>query len=151
MNRVIHNINPVFDKNSKILILGSFPSLKSREAGFYYSHKQNRFWKVMEKIFNENIENNIDLWDVIKSCDIEGSSDSSIKNICVNDINSILKSSSIKYVFTTGKKAYDLYKKYCFNNTKIDAIYLPSTSSSNIANYNLEDLISNYKIILKYL
>lgn len=96
-------------------------------------------------------KNNIALWDVISSCYIVGASDNSIKDVKVNDINLIINKSKIKTIFTTGKKAYDLYMKYCYPNTNIKAIYLPSTSSANCANYNFDDLVNKYKIILEYL
>ena len=111
--------------NKKILILGSIPSIKSREFGFYYAHPQNRFWKVISNIYNENQPTNIEekkellkkhniaLWDVIKSCDMIGSSDSSINNEVPNDINSLLKKTKIKKIYTTGKTAYKLYNKFC--------------------------------------
>ena len=157
----IHNIKPLYDKNSKILILGSFPSVKSREAQFFYHHPQNRFWKIMNRILNEDmntIENkktillkhNIALWDVIESCEIKGSSDSSIKHVCSNNINQIINNSNIKYIFTNGKKSHELYNKYCLKETNIQAIYLPSSSPANAA-YNLERLVEEWKIILDYL
>ena len=121
---VKHTLKPIYDKNSKVLILGSLPSVKSREVGFYYGHPQNRFWKTLEKVFNEQIGNSkeekeefllihhIALFDVIKECEISSSSDSSIKNVTPNNLNPILKKSQIKTIFTTGTKAHQLYKKY---------------------------------------
>lgn len=152
-----HNIKPIYNYNSKILILGSFPSVKSREAAFYYQHPQNRFWKIISKLYNAELNsiedkknillnNNIALWDVIKSCDIKGSSDTSINNIEVNNISEIIKNSQIKEVYTNGKKAYELYNKYCLSETHINAILLPSTSPAN-AVYTLEKLIDKWKII----
>ena len=161
-SKVMHELPPIYNNKSKILILGSIPSIKSRELNFYYAHTQNRFWKVMSKIFNIEINddnnskkhfllnNNIALWDVIASCDIVGSSDSTIKNVKVNNINKIIQDSSIKAIFTTGKKAYDLYTKYCYPKTKIIANYLPSTSLAN-AKFSFDNLVLEYKIILKYL
>ncbi len=140
---VIHTIKPIYNQNSKVLILGSIPSIKSGEIGFYYSHPKNRFWKVLEKIYNEKIndtiqdktnfllKHNIALFDVLKSCDISSSSDNSIKNPIPNDLTPILKNSNIKIIFTTGKKAYQLYQKYCYPTTLIKAIYIPSTSPAN--------------------
>ena len=160
---VKHTLEPVYNNNSKILILGSIPSVKSREYNFYYAHKQNRFWKVLEIIFNEKILDNIEykkeflyrhniaLFDVIKSCEIIGSKDSTIRNVKANNINKIIKNSNIKTIFTTGKKSYNLYMKYCYKNTKILPIYLPSTSPANIGNYSLEDLVNEYKVILDYI
>ena len=120
--QVNHTLKPIYDKNSKVLILGSIPSVKSREVGFYYSHPKNRFWKTLSKIYNEEIKDTKDeriqflkkhhiaLFDVLKSCDISASSDSSIKDPIPNDLNSILKEADIKAIFTTGNKAYQLYQ-----------------------------------------
>lgn len=161
--KVNHEISPIYNKDSKILILGSIPSPKSRENGFYYAHSQNKFWKVLSNIFHYDIpnnnemkkefllKNNIALWDVIASCEIKGASDTSIKNVQVNDINMIINNSKVNAIFTTGKKANDLYMKYCYPNTKIESIYLPSTSPANCANYSFEDLVEEYRIILDYL
>lgn len=140
---IFHPIAPVYDSNSRILILGSFPSVKSREEGFFYGHKQNRFWRVIASVFDEPvpasvddktkllINNNVALWDVIKSCDIVGSSDSSISDVQVNDISEIIDKSQIKYIFTNGKKADELYRKYIEANVGIRAVSLPSTSPAN--------------------
>lgn len=158
-----HIFEPVYNKNSKILILGTMPSPKSRENGFYYSHPQNKFWSIVSDILEQpkpiDIEdkktflykNNIALWDVLKSCSIKGADDNSIKNPVVNDFTEILKCANIKAIFTTGKKATSLYKKYCFESTNIESIYLPSTSPANCRNYNYNKLVEEYKIILKYL
>ena len=125
METVKHEIPPVYDKNSKILILGSFPSVKSRENQFFYHHPQNRFWKVLSGVVGCDIpvtiddkkefllNNNIAVWDVIASCEIEGSSDSSIKNVVVNDLNKIIDTCDIKQIFCNGGKSFELYKKYC--------------------------------------
>ena len=154
----IHNIEPIYSKESKILILGSFPSVKSREGMFFYNHPQNRFWKVISGFLElptpETIEqkkiflnsNKIALWDVIQSCDIINSSDSSIKNIEVNDINEILRNSNIKAVFTNGNKAYQLYVRYFDKN----AILLPSTSPANAA-FSLNQLIIEWSVIKDFL
>lgn len=151
-----HNIYPFFNKNSEILILGSLPSIKSREEGFYYAHPQNKFWKVLSSIFKEDIpvsiedkkiflnKHHIALWDVVKSCTIIGSSDSSIRNVTANDISSIIKKSKITKIYTTGKKAYHLYNKYLVKGIGIEAIYLPSTSPAN-ASISYEKLIKIYK------
>lgn len=162
MKHVNHSFPVFFNKNSEILILGSMPSVKSRELGFYYMHPKNRFWKVLSIVFNENIGNTIEdkkrfltrhkiaLWDVIESCDIKASSDSSIKNVVVNDINKVIKNSNIKRVFITGKRAYELYNKYCLENTKIEAICLFSTSPANCA-ISIEKLVENYQVVNKYI
>lgn len=162
LKKVEHELGPIYNSNSKILILGSIPSPKSREYGFYYAHPQNKFWNILSDLFNVKIENdnnikkefllkhNIALWDVISSCDIVGADDSSIKNVEVNDINLILDNSDVKKIFTTGKKAYNLYMKYCYPKTNIEAYYLPSSSSAN-ANITYENLLNEYKIILNCL
>lgn len=156
---VKHEFPPYFDENSEILILGSIPSAQSRKVGFYYGHPKNRFWKVLESIYQEaileDIENkkaflkrhHIALWDVLASCEIKGSSDASIQNPTPNDILSILNNSKVKCIYTSGKKAYELYQKYCYPMTKKEAILLPSTSPANAA-MNLEKLVQAYKIIL---
>ena len=156
--RIYHEFGPVYDSKSKILLLGSFPSVKSRKEQFYYAHPQNRFWKVMSIIFNEEITDkkqfllnkNIALWDVIESCEINGSSDASIKNVIPNDISLIINNSEVKYIFVLGKKAYDMYYKYVFNKVKKDAILLPSTSPAN-AIKNLDELVKEFSIIIEKL
>ena len=156
--KVTHKLEPIYDENSKVLILGTIPSIKSREIGFYYSHPQNRFWKVLAIIFNEKIpntieekkdfllRNNIALWDTIKSCNITSSSDSSITNITVNDISKLIKKTKINKIYTTGKKAYEVYMKETQKKTNIEATYLPSTSPAN-ATFTLEKLIKEYNKI----
>jgi len=150
-----HSIEPIYDKNSRVLILGSFPSVKSREEGFFYGHPQNRFWKVLAEVFKKDvpttieekklllIENNIAVWDVIKSCDIEGSSDSSIKNVVANDLSVILETADIKQIYVNGKKAEQMYKKYIFPQIKREVICLPSTSPANAA-WSLEKLVEQW-------
>lgn len=154
-----HNIPPVFDKNSKILVLGSFPSVKSREVQFFYGHPQNRFWKVISSVFNcecpQTVEekkrflllNNIALWDVIHSCDITGSSDSSVKNAVPNDLSQILKNSDVTRIFTNGTLSYNLYNKLCLNDTGIEATKLPSTSPANAA-WSQERLVAEWKRLI---
>ncbi len=154
-----HPLQPIYDKNSKVLILGSFPSVLSRENMFYYAHPQNRFWKIFEHLYQVTFQNDLDkkefllsshiaLWDVIKSCDIKGSSDSSIHNVIANDLSLIIQQSQIDTIITNGKKAHELYQKYCVHQTGIEDICLPSTSPAN-AMYNLDKLITSYKIILE--
>lgn len=152
----IHNIPPVFDANSKVLILGSFPSVKSREQRFFYSHPQNRFWRVISSITNEDLpksieekkqlllKHNIAVWDVIKSCDIVGSSDSSIANVCINDFDTIFSKANIEMLYANGDKAYSLFRKYY--SKEISIIKLPSTSPAN-AQYSLERLCDKWKVI----
>lgn len=159
---VIHELEPIYDKNSKVLILGSMPSLKSRELGFYYAHPKNRFWSTLEQVYQtkigtekeEKIEflknHHIALFDVLQSCDISSSSDSSIKNPIPNDLLQILDLSNIKAIFTTGSKAYQLYQKYCFPKTKRKAISLPSTSPANCKKGIEEQLIKEYSKIKLY-
>ncbi|MBR5386153.1 MAG: DNA-deoxyinosine glycosylase [Clostridiales bacterium] len=155
---IIHPIQPVYDKDSKVLILGSFPSVKSREEGFFYGHPQNRFWKVTASIFDEEIprtpqekkafliRNHIALWDVIGSCDIDGSSDSSIRNVKVNDISMILTTADIKAIYLNGKKAYHLYQQYLEPTINREGICLPSTSPANAA-WSLERLKQAWSVI----
>lgn len=156
--QVSHPFPPLYDKNSKILILGSFPSVKSRQQMFFYGHSQNRFWKVVSHILNETtpttieekrtflLKNNIALWDVIAQCEILNSSDSSISNVVVNDLSVILKNADIKYIYVNGKTAETYYNKYTKNIINKDAICLPSTSPANAA-YSLEKLIEKWNII----
>lgn len=162
MQVVEHTLSPIYDKNSKVLILGTMPSPKSREVGFYYGHSQNRFWKVLADIFNEEslttIEEKITflhrhqlaLWDVLQSCEIQGADDASIKNPIPNDFTSLLQEANIKAIFTTGKKATDLYMKHCYPKTNIPAIGLPSSSPAN-RRISYEKLKEEYSKILEYL
>lgn len=155
---IIHPIPPLFDKNSKTLILGSFPSVKSRESAFFYGHKQNRFWQVVASIFcertPENVEekkklilgNNLALWDVIGKCEIEGSADSTIKNVTANNLSVILDIAPIERIFVNGKTALKYYEKFIYPSINRPAILLPSTSPAN-AVYTLEKLINEWKII----
>ncbi|HAN21390.1 MAG: DNA-deoxyinosine glycosylase [Clostridiales bacterium GWF2_36_10] len=153
-----HVFGPIYDKNSEILILGSFPSVKSREISFYYGHPQNRFWVVLEKLFDEKVgttieerraflfKNRIAVWDVIQSCDIIGSSDSSIKNVVATDLDIILSRCEIRRIFINGKTAARLYDKYIKPKIDRKAIVLPSTSPANAA-FNLDKLFEAWKII----
>lgn len=141
--KVNHTLEPIYDSNSKVLILGSIPSVKSRQVGFYYGNPKNKFFKTLEKVYNEKIDDTIcdkinflkrhyiALFDVVKSCDISLSSDRTIKNVVPNDISTILKNSNIKTIFTNGKKADELYKKFIYPITNIESILLPSTSPAN--------------------
>ena len=158
LNHVTHeSIPPFINENSKVLILGSLPSLKSREDGFFYAHPQNRFFKALAGVFNEEepigiekrkeflYKHNIALYDVIYECDIYGSSDSSIKNVVPIRLKELLiKYPNILKIYTTGKKAKELYDKYLFKKVGIDAISLPSSSAAN-AGMSLNDLIEEYK------
>ena len=156
--KIIHPIPPLYDKDSKILILGSFPSVKSREEAFFYGHKQNRFWKVLAALFQEPIPETIDekkhlllehhiaIWDVIQSCDIKGSSDSSIKNVEPTELRKILDAANIKQIYANGSKAGQLYKKYQLPLTGMEAVILPSTSPANAA-WSLERLCEAWRKI----
>lgn len=159
MEHVTHeNIPPFFDQNSEILILGSMPSKKSREAKFYYMHPQNRFWKILSAIFEEEItdkkeflkKHHIALWDTIASCDILGASDASIKNVIPNDIAKLVKQTKIKHIFTAGKTADKYYQKYTYLDLKMPAICLPSTSPAN-CRISFDQMIEEWKIIRNYL
>lgn len=156
---VAHPIEPVYDQFSRILILGSFPSVKSRETRFYYGHPQNRFWKLLALLLNTDYPASIDekkelllsrriaLWDVIASCEIIGSSDSSIRNVVPNDLSPILKCNSNIKIYANGNTAGKLYKKYLQGETNKPITVLPSTSPANAA-YSLERLSENWKQIL---
>lgn len=160
MSIIYHELGPFYNKESEILILGSLPSVKSRQEKFYYAHSQNRFWKILSKIYNEEIPNTIKekkeflikhkiaLWDVIASCEITGSNDNSIKNVTPNDINKIISNSNITKIFTTGNKAYELYNKYCLNKTNIKAIKLPSTSPA-YCKKDIENILYNEYLKIK--
>lgn len=157
----IHPISPVFDEKSRILILGSFPSVKSRESAFFYGHPQNRFWRVIAALFGAPLpatveekrelllKNRIAVWDVIASCDIEGSADSSIKNVMPNDLGAILERANIQAIFVNGKTAEKYYKKYIERTIGRPAIYLPSTSPANAA-VSLEKLMRQWSVIRDY-
>lgn len=150
--RVIHPLPPVYDSSSRVLILGSFPSVISREKAFYYANPTNRFWTVLSKVFGCEIHNrkqfcldhHIALWDVIAACTIQGSADASISDVIVNDITGLLEKTEIHTIFTTGKKAYHLLRKYV--ETDIPVISLPSSSAANAA-MKTEDLVRAYAVI----
>lgn len=154
-----HTFEPVFDENSRILILGSLPSVKSRENQFYYGHPQNRFWRVLASLFGGEVpetiadkkvfllSHQIALWDVIAQCDILGSSDSSIKNVTPNDLSVILDKAPIRRIYANGNKAYELYRKYCYPACGREAVKLPSTSPAN-ASYCLERLQTAWSVVL---
>lgn len=156
--RVNHPFGPLYDDNSRVLILGSFPSVKSREQNFFYGHPQNRFWKVISAIFEQPVPQTIEekkqlifgsglaLWDSIESCEITGSSDSSIRNAQANDIRIILDSCNIERIYCNGRKSHELYKKYIEPQTGREAVCLPSTSPAN-AQWTLERLIEEWSVI----
>lgn len=155
-----HTFAPVFDANSVILILGTFPSVQSRENGFYYGHPQNRFWKVLAEILKTELPETIDekkqmllanriaVWDVIKSCEILNSADSSIKNVVPNDFTRILSDTKIKTIYSNGKTAERLYNKFVKENTGREIVFLPSTSPAN-ASFDMERLLKEWSVIGK--
>lgn len=158
---IIHPIPPLYDEGCKILILGSFPSVKSREAMFFYGHPQNRFWKLLAQIFEEPVPQNTDekrslalkhhiaMWDSIRSCTIAGSSDSSIRDVIPNDLSVILDNSRVERIFCNGATSYNLYMKYIYPNTGIKAVKLPSTSPANAA-FTMDRLLEQWKVIRDY-
>ena len=155
---IIHPFPPLFDSDSRILILGSFPSVKSREQKFFYGHPQNRFWKVLAAVFEDVVPEDIEdkraflfrhgiaLWDTIASCDISGSSDSSIRNVVPNDLTSILNTADIRQIYVNGKTSEKYYNKYIRDKIGRDAVCLPSTSPANAA-WSVERLIEAWSII----
>lgn len=155
---IVHPIPPLFNAESEVLILGSFPSVKSRESAFFYGHPQNRFWAVIAEIFGTEkpvtvedkkeliLSNKLALWDVIAQCEIEGSADSTITDVTANDLSVILENSNVKRIFVNGKTAEKYYNKYTYPKTGIKAVCLPSTSPANAA-WNVEKLVEKWKII----
>lgn len=153
-----HTFDPVYDKDSKILILGTFPSVKSREQNFYYGHKQNRFWKLLARILEVSVpeevqekkqmllSNHIAIWDVIASCEIKGSSDASIRNVKPNPIGMLLQKADIEKIYANGAKAYELYRTYIYPEVQREIIKLPSTSPANAA-YTFDKLLEQWKVI----
>ena len=160
--QVIHDFQPIYNKESRVLMLGTMPSPKSREVGFYYGHPRNRFWKVVSDVCGEKLpetkdekidfalRNKIAVWDVLAGCEIKGAEDASIRNPVANDMNLIIKNADIRAVFATGQKAAQLYKKYCQKQTGLEIITLPSTSPANCS-VSYEKLYEAYEMILKYI
>ncbi len=158
---VKHCIDPVFDADSRVLLLGSMPSPKSREVGFYYGHPQNRFWRVLAAVFDDPLIGTVDekkafllrhriaLWDVLASCEIVGASDASIRNPCPNDLSRILEVADIRAIFATGAKAAQLYRRLCESELGVGCLALPSTSAAN-ASRSFEDLVEAYCILREY-
>ncbi|MBR5979285.1 MAG: DNA-deoxyinosine glycosylase [Oscillospiraceae bacterium] len=156
--RLTHPFGPLYDENSRVLILGSFPSVKSREQNFFYGHPQNRFWKVISAVFGQPVPQTIEdkkhlilssglaLWDSIASCEIAGSSDASIRNARANDIGVILENCDIERIYCNGRKSHELYQKYIEPQTGREAVCLPSTSPAN-AQWTLEKLIEAWSVI----
>lgn len=156
--KISHIFGPVFDEYSRVLILGTFPSVKSRENGFYYGHPQNRFWKVLAALTDQEtpgtieekkaflLKNKIAVWDVIAECEIIGSSDNSIKNVVPNDLRRVLDQAPIQQIFANGGKAYELYQKYSYPVLGREIIKLPSTSPANAA-FQMERLKKEWACI----
>lgn len=155
---VTHEFPAVYDRNSRVLLLGSIPSPKSREVGFYYGHPQNRFWKVLAQVLGETVpetipqkkailkKHHVALWDVLESCTIVGASDTSIEDVVPNKIGELVKRSKVSRIFCTGATAHKLYQKYCAKDVGIDAERLPSTSPANCA-VSLEKLVEAYRVV----
>lgn len=162
MEPILHPIPPVYDSSSRILILGSFPSVKSREGCFFYHHPQNRFWKVLAAVLSQPVpetvedkkkfllKNHIAVWDVIASCTIEGSSDSTIRNVVPNDLSPILTGSAVSQIFCNGGASWQYYRKYQEKTLAKTAIRLPSTSPANAA-WSLERLSGSWAVIREFL
>lgn len=153
-----HPIEPVFDAHSRVLILGSFPSVQSRKTMFFYGHPQNRFWKVTAAVFDRPVPQTVEekkafllscgiaLWDVIASCDVQGSADSSIKNVVPNDLGRILDHAPVERIFVNGKTAQKYYDRYLREPLHREAVCLPSTSPANAA-WTLERLVQAWQVI----
>ena len=156
---VTHEFPALYDRNSRVLLLGSIPSPKSREQGFYYGHPQNRFWKVLAQVLGEAVpetipqkkamlkRHHVALWDVLESCTIVGASDTSIEDVVPNKIGDLVKASKVTRIFCTGATAHKLYQKYCAGDVGMDAVKLPSTSPANCA-VSLEKLVEAYRAIV---
>nr|QGT51158.1 DNA-deoxyinosine glycosylase [uncultured Firmicutes bacterium] len=162
MQHLTHPFPPLYDENSRILILGSFPSVKSREVNFFYGHPQNRFWKMLAGVLNCDVPQTIEekrgmvlahhiaMWDAIAACEIEGSSDSSIKRAQANDFTPIFQTANIRAVFTNGQQAHKMYEKYCAKNYDVPEFCMPSTSPANAA-WSLPKLIAQWHSILDFI
>ena len=159
LQTVVHTIPPLYDSESRVLLLGSIPSPKSREIGFFYGHPQNRFWRVLAAVLDEPLPQTIAekramclrrpiaRWDTIARCDIAGASDTSIKNAVPNDIGRLLRESRIERIFATGGKSAELYRKLIEPQLHVPITQLPSTSPANAA-WSLDRLIQAYRVIL---
>ncbi len=163
LRTVVHTLPPVIDSGSRVLILGTIPSPKSREAGFYYGHPQNRFWPLLAALFDEETPHDVDarkqllkrhhiaLWDVLARCDIAGADDGSIRHPVVNPIENLLQQADIRAIFTTGTKAAALYHRYCEPRTGRRALPLPSPSPANCRFHTFNTLLEAYRALLPYL
>ena len=159
---VTHAFGPVYNQNSRILVLGTMPSPASRQNGFYYSHPRNRFWPVVAQLLGQPLpstpeekralalQNGIALWDVLASCTIAGADDASIRRPVANDLRPLLETAQIRAIFTTGTKAHSLYQRYCREQTGREDMLLPSTSPAN-CRISQEQLVEAYRIMLDYL
>ena len=157
--KITHPFPPLYDENSRVLILGSFPSVKSREQNFFYGHPQNRFWRVIAELFGEEVpvgiedkkslilRNHLALWDSIHSCVITGSSDSSVRDVVPNDISAIISGSKVERVYCNGALSHKMYMKYIYPSTRLEAVKLPSTSPANAA-FSVDRLVEKWKVIL---
>lgn len=157
-SRIEHPFGPLYNSDSKVLILGSFPSVKSRQQNFFYGHPQNRFWKVIASLFDSPVpgdipekrslilNNHLALWDSIASCEIYGSSDASIRNVRANDLSPILGSCDIREIYCNGRKSHEMYCKYIQPAAGRSAVCLPSTSPAN-AQWSLERLTEAWSVI----
>ncbi len=157
---IAHTFAPVYDERSETLILGTFPSVKSRENNFYYGHPQNRFWRVLAHVLGESIpvsveekremllSHRIALWDTVASCSVTGSADAGIRDVVPNDIAAILRAAPIRAIYTNGAKAHELYRRHILPSTGIEDIKLPSTSPANAA-WSFERLCGEWEIILR--
>lgn len=155
-----HPFAPVFDAHSRVLVLGTFPSVRSRAAAFYYGHPRNRFWPVLAALCGQPVPetraqkealllaNGVALWDVLASCEITGSADGSIRDPQPNDIAALLAQAPIRAVYANGQTAARLYARYCEPLTGVPAVALPSTSPANAA-WSLEKLIAAWQVLLK--
>ena len=160
MDRIDHPFGPLFSENSRVLILGSFPSVNSREQQFFYGHPQNRFWKVIAALYHQEVpstidqkkklilENHLALWDSIASCVVTGSSDASIREVRANNLSVILDHSPIRKIFCNGKTSWQMYEKWIRPVTGREAVCLPSTSPAN-AQWSLDRLIDSWSVILQ--
>ena len=158
MPRIEHPFGPLYNQHSRVLILGSFPSVRSREQQFFYGHPQNRFWKVIAALYGQEtpatipekkeliLGHGLALWDSIASCVITGSSDASIRDVRANNLRIILDSSPIERIFCNGRKSYEMYQKYIQNDIQREAVCLPSTSPAN-AQFSLDRLIAAWAVI----
>ena len=157
--KIVHPFTPIYDAHSRVLILGSMPSVSSRQQAFYYAHPRNRFWPTMAALDDSLLDTveqrtaflhrrHFALWDVIASCTITGSSDASIRDVQVNDFKPLLAATEIKTIVTTGKTAGRLYQKYAQAETGMEALILPSTSPANAA-MSLDQLITAYRVLFE--